>query len=278
MIETYRHNSNEYILLPSHSQWNETVQTNHEDEKPDNALANIARLFDNSWLAAEQLITNTANGRGKVYFFEAMEEKCVLRHYYRGGLAAKVSKDRFVYSSMQKTRAFREMSILSLLFQAGLNVPKPLAARVVRTGACYTADIITGEIEKARELHDILQTKPLDEPIWRAIGESIRKMHNAQAFHPDINVKNILVELSKDGDVSSNVASLKQHKSKISLLDFDSCKIRKGEAWKRENLARFKRSLDKQAKKHPEYHFEEKNWRWLEQGYTLSVIPAKAGI
>lgn len=269
MIEIYRVNKNEVLLLPSTGVWNDRLQAKTSAQDREYAIGQLAQLFDSDWLASEQLISNTAEGRGTVYFFEAMQEKCVLRHYYRGGLVAKVSNDSFVYTSMNETRAHRELSILSTLFDAGLSVPKPLAARVVKKGFCYRADIITGEIERAKELHEILQQGSLDESAWKAIGKSIRNMHKAQAYHPDINVKNVLVQLPNSQDVDSNLAAAEPGEVKISLLDFDNCKIRQGESWKLANLGRFKRSLEKQLANNSHYHFKKEHWHWLEQGYDL---------
>jgi 3-deoxy-D-manno-octulosonic acid kinase len=253
LIETFPAAVNQFILLPKPSVW-------LPDGNTDNSrLEVVQKLFDPSYLNSENLITNTASGRGLVYFFRALEEKCVLRHYYRGGLIAKLSKDTFMYQSLEKTRPFQELSLLTKLHSAGLNVAKPLAARVTRTGFTYKADIITGAIENAQELHEAILQKPLEQPVWKNIGATLRQMHDLQACHYDINVKNVLLQQRSENEEESELS--------IYLLDFDGCKIRSGEQWKTSNLERFKRSLEKQNAKFSTYFYDAECWKTIEEGY-----------
>ena len=55
---------------------------------------------------------------------------CALRHYYRGGLWGKLNKDRYRFSVLETTRSFAEFHLLQRLYEAGLPVPKPIAARI----------------------------------------------------------------------------------------------------------------------------------------------------
>jgi 3-deoxy-D-manno-octulosonic acid kinase len=80
-------------------------------------------------------------------------------------------------------------------------------------------------------------------------------MHDLQACHYDINVKNVL--LQEDGEQSKT----------IYLLDFDGCKISNGDTWKNPNMARFKRSLEKQRAKYSPYYYDDDCWESIERGY-----------
>ena len=288
VIETFPVGLNEFILLPEQGTWLPN------DHAKDEHLAQLQNLFEPTFLASQNLISKTAAGRGLVYFFSAMSENCVLRHYYRGGLVAKISNDKFIYQALEKTRPYKELNLLTTLYAAGLNVPKPLAARISRKGLGYTADIITGTIERAQELHEYILQHTLEPSVWKKIGASLRQMHNLQACHYDINVKNVLLQrldtesspptdvlvqgsnthadadlLAMENSMPTQGLTTENHAPKmlVYLLDFDGCKIRKGEHWKSANLARFKRSLEKQKAKYSPYYYDETCWQAIEAGY-----------
>ena len=52
----------------------------------------------------------------------------------------------------------------------GLPVPRPAAARLVRQGAFYRADILIERIPKARDLVAILKERALSVAEWRTVG------------------------------------------------------------------------------------------------------------
>lgn len=229
-----------YLILP------DANQADSNDAKT------IAPYFDAPYLQSNDLITKTASGRGIVYFFNLQENEVVLRHYYRGGLVAKLSRDKFIFAGLPNTRAYREMGILDYLHGAGISVPKPIAARVRLSGLTYQADIICEAIQQARELHELLQDAEVDSKIWRNIGTELAKLHLAQACHDDVNVKNILVK----------------NDHSVVLLDFDGCRKKSGDSWKPSNLARFRRSLEKQQAQQKQYHFSEAQWQIALEAYS----------
>ncbi len=251
MIEIFPVGLNEFILLPNKSTWTPCPEALSDD------LVNIQKRFNPNWLMTENLITETASGRGLVYFFSALGENCVLRHYYRGGLVAKLSNDKFLSKALEQSRPYKELNLLAQLHSAGLNVPKPIAARLKYTRFTYTADIITATIPNAQELHEYILKQPLKHSIWEKVGATLRKMHDLQACHYDINVKNVLLQEDEDG----------QHSKTVYLLDFDGCKISNGDTWKSANLARFKRSLEKQRAKYSAYYYDDDCWESIKRGY-----------
>lgn len=210
--------------------------------------------FEADYLQEQKLVTHTAKGRGTVYFFELNNTQLVLRHYKRGGLIANLNDDKFLYTSVEKSRCYKELEVLQLLRKTKINVPEPIAARIVKSGLLYTADIITRVINNAVELHELLEKESVVADTWQNIGIEIRKMHDAQICHHDINVKNILL--------TSLIGNNNVH-----LLDFDKCELRSGNDWKAANIERLQRSLKKQSKLQSKYCFHQDDWDALIAGY-----------
>lgn len=218
--------------------------------------------FSPEYLSEHQLISGVAEGRGKVYFFETNGLPCVLRHYFRGGLVAKLSRDSFAFTSVESSRCYQELKILGVLHENGINVPKAVGARIVKNAFSYQADIITQAIPNCHELHELLQRKSVANEHWRSIGAQIRKMHDLQVCHDDLNVKNVLLN----------------DKQQVYLIDFDKCIIKRNESkeagskrtesWKRPNLERFLRSIHKQQKLFSDYYFKDENWQALLSAYN----------
>lgn len=226
-----------------------------------------ANAFDVSNLRKQELITKEMTGRGVVYFFcwpskkAAHTKTLALRHYKRGGLIAKLSDDQFVFTSLAKTRCYQELYILQYLQNNHVNVPTPVAAKVNRTWPFYRADLITEVIPNAQELHEMLITENAEwenPKIWRSIGEQIGKMHLANVFHGDINVKNILIQANNKHPDNP----------KVYLIDFDKCSLKASGTWQQNNLARLHRSLVKQQSQHAHYAFTDSDWQHLLDAYN----------
>ncbi|RIY35562.1 3-deoxy-D-manno-octulosonic acid kinase [Psittacicella gerlachiana] len=217
-------------------------------------------FFDKNFWLQEQRILGTAKGRGTTYFLQSKDllgVNSVLRHYYRGGLFGKFNKDLYFLRRVEDTRSFAEFKLLKQLRQAGLNVPKPLGARVTKVGlGLYRADILIEKIEQAQDLTKVLQEEELTSTQWQKIGALIAQMHQLQICHTDLNAHNIMLQ-KLDGV------------EKFWLIDFDKCFVRTGEAWKKENLQRLLRSFRKEVGR-LQIKFTEDNWQDLLQGYTGS--------
>lgn len=216
--------------------------------------------FDPSSLIKRELVIKKKQGRGDVYFFKlakaSSDRSFALRHYCRGGLVAKILYDKFFYSGVHESRCYEELALLDYLNHQGVNVPKPIAAKLTTKSFFYTADLITEVVVDTKELHEILLTKPLSTNEWENVGKQIRKMHDAYVCHDDINVKNVLIQ---------------QHTKdmRVFLIDFDKCSVKTKEAkgWQSANLNRLKRSLKKQRALHSEYFYSSQNWDALMHGY-----------
>lgn len=169
-------------------------------------------------------------GRGGVSFLELGGIPCVLRHYRRGGLMARLSADRYLWTGEARTRSFREFRLLVELANADLPVPAPVAARYVREGATYRADLITRRIQPARTLAELLAAGLLDAGLGERVGATLARFHAHGAWHADLNAHNILLD-------GAGV---------VWVLDFDRGRLRASAAgWQQANLARLRRSLRK---------------------------------
>ncbi len=210
--------------------------------------------FDVSYWQRNNKISGTSTGRNTTYFFQHGNSEFVLRHYYRGGLFGKLINDSYWYSGIENTRAFRELDLLQQLRALGLHAPIPTAAKIIRSGLSYSADIIIEKIPNATDAFHLLLTAPLSQSIWQIIGQCIRAFHNHQVYHSDLNIHNIMIDTN----------------NQAWLIDFDKGEIRdtnNSDDWKQANLDRLKRSLLKEQAKHSEFHWQEEHWQWLVQGY-----------
>lgn len=212
-------------------------------------------LFDARYHEAKGTSRGMAAGRGKAYFFVLRNQPAVLRHYLRGGWMRFLS-DRFLWTGLERTRSLREWRLLSRLSAQGLPVPGPIAARVVRRGLVYRADIIMARIENAQALASSLQMARLPSARWEEIGRCLRRFHEAGVDHADLNAHNILLG----------------EQTNIYLIDFDRGRLRTGgQRWKRKNLSRLHRSLSKLKRTTPEFAFDSTDFRCLEQGYHAAA-------
>jgi len=211
-------------------------------------------FFEPEYWRKHDAIDGTARGRGTTWFIRAGESSFVLRHYRRGGLAAKISKDRYWFSNDSETRSFAEWYLTYHLHRAGLPVPTPIAARYVRRGPFYTADLITQRIENSESLTQALQRGPLPLTQWIAIGRCIRRFHDAGVHHADLNAHNILLTPQQ-----------------VYLIDFDRGTLRKRGWWADTTLVRLYRSLEKVTLLDAPESFTDEDWHGLLAGYRESA-------
>jgi 3-deoxy-D-manno-octulosonic acid kinase len=198
------------------------------------------------WIARGALLDSHA-GRGATTVFEHQGRRFVLRHYRRGGLAQRASKDQYLWLGEARTRPLRELQLTLRLHAAGLPVPLPLAARYEQQGMGYRADIITAYLPDTTTLAERLAAGDTSLSVWAAIGRCIRRFHEYGLCHADLNAHNILLR----GD------------AEVFLIDFDGCTRRKPGLWRDANLARLRRSLDAQEDRRRERRFDDAQWQCL---------------
>jgi 3-deoxy-D-manno-octulosonic acid kinase len=195
-------------------------------------------------------VIGQAHGRGTTWFVDAERGQAALRHYRRGGLLGKLVSDHYLFTGWQATRCYQEFQLLSTLYQAGVNVPRPIAARAVKRTFCYQADLLSEKIPNARDLVAILKEKSLSTEMYQKIGQEIKKMHDAQVNHTDLNIHNILIDVD----------------NKVWIIDFDKCAERTGDHWKAGNLQRLKRSFIKEQDR-ANIHWQLNEFKVIEQAY-----------
>lgn len=173
-------------------------------------------------------------GRGAAWFVSGDFGDAVLRRYRRGGMAANLSRDRYVWMGRERVRSVAEYRLLLALRERGLPVPAPLLAGYWRRGAFYRAAILIERIPGARALADFL-AGDADAAPWEAIGRMLARFHRHGLDHADLNAHNVLV----DGG------------GEPWLIDFDRCELHAdgaaGGPWRAANLDRLQRSLAKLA-------------------------------
>lgn len=219
--------------------------------------------FDPDWFEPEHWRARaaaqpTTGGRGSAMFVDAPFGSCALRHYRRGGMAARVLSDRYLWAGPERTRSFAEFRLLQSLREKNLPVPQPIAARFRRSGVQYRADILTRRVERAATLAELLAQDKFDAAIAARVGAEIARFHAQGVYHADLNAHNVLL-----ADAA------------VWLIDFDRGELRRpARVWQQANLARLKRSLLKLgAARNGEAEFERGLWQPLiaawEQGVAL---------
>lgn len=210
----------------------------------------LERLFDPEYWQAEERVLGSALGRGVTWFVQTQQLPAALRHYRRGGLFGKIVSDNYLFTGWKNTRSYAEFQLLEHLAQKGVNVPRPLAARVIKCGLLYQADLLSELIPNAQDLISILKERPLSANLYQKIGQEIRKMHGVQVNHTDLNIHNILID----------------HDEKVWIIDFDKCAVHAGEKWKKTNIQRLLRSFKKEQGK-ANIHWQESEFDHLLAGY-----------
>ncbi len=184
-------------------------------------------LFEPAAWGGDARPVGERGGRGAAWFVRGEFGEAVLRHYRRGGLVARLNRDRYLWRGADRTRSFAEFRLLAELRGLDLPVPAPIAAGYRRRGLTYTADILVQRIPGARSLAELLRDD-LDAPPWARVGEVLAAFHRAGVCHADLNAHNILVDPGRS----------------VWLIDFDRGRRRRvADGWRHANLRRLERSL-----------------------------------
>lgn len=190
-------------------------------------------------------------GRGATFIVGGEGREFVLRHYRRGGLTGKVIRDTYFWFGEDATRSFSEWYLLAKLYKMGLPVPRPAAARYVRHGPMYRADLLTQRIPGIQSLAERIAGAAGGANFWRKLGAQIYRFHRAGVNHADLNAYNVQLGLA----------------DKLFLLDFDRGKLQAPGHWQQKNVARLHRSLKKIKGLDKNVHFTSANWNEFLDGY-----------
>lgn len=210
---------------------------------PDRVLLPTAALFDPA-TPGLGAVPVSVGGRQAAWYVQSQGlGAAVLRHYRRGGLIARLSRENYLWTGARRTRSFAEFDLMQFMAVQGLPVPRPLAAAYWRSGAVYRAALLTECIPQARALAKVLNTCDPQQ-----VANAIYAMHEAGVWHADLNAFNILLDQT----------------DKVWLIDFDRGRKRvMGRALRTDNLQRLRRSLLKVAGT-----AGEQCWIAVNQAYT----------
>jgi 3-deoxy-D-manno-octulosonic acid kinase len=191
------------------------------------ALAAAGTLH--AW-AAGQPGRDTFQGRGATFGVRLGEVEAVVRHAHRGGRLAPLLGDRYFgsprfLSEMERSRRLAELGVATPAVLAGVRYGAPLWHRAdVATERVRGTDLV------ARFFGAALVSEAERLATWSAVGELVRRLHEVGYVHPDLQLRNVLVEGGPGG------------RQRAWLLDVELCRPARGEHDLARNLARFDRS------------------------------------
>ena len=223
----------------------------------EDAVGNLERRhFDAFYWRDKSESLPVFGGRGGSIRINLGGTSAILRQYLRGGLAAHVSVDRYLWLGKSRTRAWREWSLLKLAKEAGLPVPTPLGACVCRSGLLYRAAIITVYIENTETLAERLMHSRLDLKSWQQLGLLLKQFHELCFRHADLNANNLLIDAH----------------DRFYIIDFDKARIMKSlDDWQWTPLRRLQRSLEK-IDRRQKLHYRQGDWQALMDGYQSTDL------
>lgn len=133
------------------------------------------------------------------------EVTVVVRHSHHGGMLAPVTRDVFY-----TPRAPHELRISWTLRHVGIPTPRVLGYALYPTlhGKLWRADVVTREITDAADLASVLSSDTGEFDHARSIEATItllRRLARTWAYHPDLNVKNILISQDEEGELLAYV-------------------------------------------------------------------------
>ena len=209
------------------------------------------RCFDQDWWIKEGARAHSITGRGSVLMLDRGDETWVNRHYHRGGLVSRLIYDQYLWTGSEQTRPLREWRLLNTLCGLGLPAPQPVAARAVRSGPFYRADILTVLLPDTEPLSSMLGQVWRDISLWTAIGRMLAGFHRAGCDHPDLTAHNVLVDSAR----------------RPVLVDFDNARLKPAGQWAEAGVARFRRSLRKVSLE-TGTRFDESAWQAVVAAYS----------
>lgn len=157
-----------------------------------------------------------------------VEPGLVLRRLTHGGLLRSITRGRF----LSLNRSLREISVSAHLASRGVPTPEIAALRFRRTGPFYAIEVVTKLVPGAVDLLACLAGRPADALLLlMQAGGLISRVHGLGAYHPDLHVKNILLDRRRTPWI----------------IDLDGARLFPvlPPALRERNLARFRRSLVK---------------------------------
>lgn len=156
--------------------------------------------------------------------------QAVVRRFLRGGAIRHLNRDLYFGGD----RAAHELAATEAARRGGVRVPEVVAAGRRRAAFGYRAMLATRRIPGVMDVAAVLgdASGAGRRALMRAIGEQLGMLHDAAVAHPDVNLRNLLVDPA----------------GRVWVIDFDRARVYRGEvpaARRRADLARLARSAAK---------------------------------
>ena len=191
-------------------------------------IANPRLIFNEVYLQRYGKLDQFNAGRSSITLIKqapCIRQAIVLKQYHRGGLLAKLIESHYIFSTLGNTRSFQEAMMLQKLASLGAPVATPVAAKVTHKNLCYQAWLATLFVPQTQQLSQLTLNKALA----LNCGAQIRKLHDFDCIHTDLNATNILYN----------------SEGKLTFIDFDKAYFSTSHKDKQNNLARLQHSLMK---------------------------------
>jgi hypothetical protein len=154
-------------------------------------------------------------GRGEIRSVKLADgETALIRSYRHGGLLRHITGAVFF---TWPPRPFRELDITEEVRRRGIPTVEVYGACVEPIwGPLYRGWLITRELKGGRDLWSAFRGGLVRElgvdQVLQAVAKSLRSLHREGVYHPDLNLKNILIRLEHSG-------------VKGYIIDFDKAKL-----------------------------------------------------
>lgn len=190
-------------------------------------------------------------GRGGSFKINIDGVPAVLKLYFRGGLVSKLISKHYLWFGKNRTRPWREWTLLEYAHAAELPVPEPIGVCAIRNGLMYQAALITRYIKNTETLADRLKKSALSKKSWKRLGVLIKQFQQLKIRHADLNATNILID----------------DQEKFYIIDFDKGRLMKRvDDWQWQPLYRLQRSLEKIDRREILY-YRSSDWQSFMDGY-----------
>lgn len=202
--------------------------------------------------------TTMTAGRDTVYFFKETDGvNWVVRHLTHGGMLGMVTGDRFAHSA--RPRPFNELLVAEELRQSGIATPPVLAACVFDSMFYYRGEIVREEVPGALDLADVLfgaESDYSELPAMAATGALVGHLHRVGLMHPDLNLRNILIN-GTEGRLQAHIIDLEksQLRSRLGARDRNRMLARM-----RHSASRFENRCKK--------HLSGEAWKTFDEEYS----------
>ena len=172
-------------------------------------------------------VTGYYGGRGTALAVDSEAGPLVLKTYLRGGLMARLNRDRYLLTGVERSRSLLEWRLLNRLRLLELPVPRPVKAACFTHGVVYRAGLLTAQLPDVQPLATV--AKGLEDADWLALASTLKRFFKAGLKHPDLNASNLL--FSGNGQWY--------------LVDLDRARLGSRPSTPKPMVDRLRRSLDK---------------------------------